>query len=73
VTIHRLKVRRFAQEGVDSVNKVASKNGVILRPLLNNCRNDSSRLNVSSEEQASVAVILMKKMREVDALLVLIV
>jgi aerotaxis receptor len=56
-----------AQEGVDSVNKVAQKMGDI-EAAIKQIVEMTAQINVSSEEQASVARDLNEKMREVDAL-----
>ncbi|MDE8603769.1 PAS domain-containing methyl-accepting chemotaxis protein [Marinomonas sp. RSW2] len=56
-----------AQEGVDSVNKVAQKMGDI-ESAIKQIVKMTAQINVSSEEQASVARDLNEKMREVDAL-----
>jgi aerotaxis receptor len=56
-----------AQEGVDSVNKVAQKMGDI-ETAIKQIVEMTAQINVSSEEQASVARDLNEKMREVDAL-----
>lgn len=56
-----------AQEGVDSVNKVAQKMGDI-EVAIKQIVEMTAQINVSSEEQASVARDLNEKMREVDAL-----
>jgi aerotaxis receptor len=56
-----------AQEGVDSVNKVAQKMGDI-EIAIKQIVEMTAQINVSSEEQASVARDLNEKMREVDAL-----
>ena len=56
-----------AQEGVDSVNKVAQKMGDI-EVAIKQIVEMTAQINVSSEEQASVARDLNEKMQEVDAL-----
>ena len=56
-----------AQEGVDSVNEVAQKMGEI-EAAIKRVVEMTAQINVSSEEQASVARDLNDKMHEVDSL-----